>query len=172
MDRLATMNLALASPQASEETFDVVVRAPTFGPRIASKEPRSMLLERRADMCHHRRIFGAGLGMVFQLGQEVFDLALDVAASWLWLTRWLWGIQSPVQFDQPIPLTFELAILGLEGAATLDDGQEVLQDRMPPFLRLRWSEASNRVRSSNTRSPPSAKGGLLPSVSVVRIRSA
>jgi hypothetical protein len=69
-------------------------------------------------------------------------------------------------------LTFEPAILGLEGAATLDDIQELVQDRMAPFLRLRWSEASKRVRSSKTRSPPSAKGGLLPSVRVVRIRSA
>jgi hypothetical protein len=54
----------------------------------------------------------------------------------------------------------------------LDDGQELIQDRMAPFLRLRWSEASKRVRSSKTRSPPSANGGLLPSVRVVRIRSA
>jgi hypothetical protein len=69
-------------------------------------------------------------------------------------------------------LTLETAVLSRERAATLDDGQELIQNRMAPFLRLRWREASKRVRSSNTRNPPKAKGGLLPSVSVVRIRSA
>jgi hypothetical protein len=172
MYRLATVNLALASPQAPEETFEVIVGAPAFGPSIASKESRPALLERRADMRHRRRIFGVRLGMVFQLGQKFFDLAFDVAASWMWLTGLLWGVQSPIQFDQPTPLTLEPAILGLEGAATLNDGQELIQDWMAPFLRLRWSEASRRARSSNTRSPPNAKGGLLPSVRVVRIRSA
>ena len=166
------MNLSLASPQSSEETFEVVVGAPTFGPSVAGKESRPTLPERRADMRHRLRIFGTRLGLVFQLGQKCFDLALDVSAGWAWLTVLLWGIQSPIQFDQPIPLTFEPAMLGLEGATTLDDGQELIQDRMAPFLRLRWSEASKRVRSSNTRSPPSANGGLLPSVRVVRIRSA
>ena len=169
---LAPMNLSLASPQTSEEAFEIIIGAPTFGPGIAGKESRPTLPERRADMRHRLRIFGMRLGMLFQLGQKCFDLALDVSAGWAWLTILLWGIQSPIQFDQPIPLTFELAILGLEGAATLDDGQELFQDRMAPFLRLRWSEASKRARSSNTRSPPSANGGLPPSMRVVRIRSA
>jgi len=130
------------------------------------------LPERRADVRHCIRIFGTRLGVLLQLSQKLFDLAFDVSAGGTWLTGLLGGIQSPVQFDQPIPLTYELAILGLEGATTLDNGQELLQERMAPFLRLRRSEASNRAKSSKTRSPPSANGGLLPSVRVVRIRSA
>jgi len=169
---LATMNLALAGAQASEETFEIVVGAPTFGPRVAGKEPRPALPERRADMRHHLGVFRVRLGMLFQLSQKVFDAPLDVSASRVWLTVWLGRNQSPLQFNQPIPLTFETTILGREGAATLDDGQELIQNRMAPFLRLRWREAAKRARSSNTRSPPNANGGLLPSVSVVRIRSA
>jgi hypothetical protein len=110
--------------------------------------------------------------MLFQLGQERFDVPLDVSPSRAWLTGLLWRIQPSIQFDQPTVLTFEAAILGSESAAALDHGQELIQNGMAPFLRLRWREASKRARSSNTRRPPSAKGGLLPSVSVVRIRSA
>lgn len=172
MHGLATMNLALAGADASEETFEVVVGAPPFGPRVAGKEPRPALPERRADMRHHLGILRGGLGVLLQLSQKVFDVPLDLSAGGAWLTVWLGGIQSPVQFKQPTPLTFETAILGRERAATLDDSQELIQNRMAPFLRLRWSEASKRARSSNTRSPPNANGGLLPSVSVVRIRSA
>ena len=110
--------------------------------------------------------------MVFQLGQKCFDVAFDLSAGGARLIVLLWRVQAPVQFDQPIPLTFELAILSLKGAETLDHRQELIQNRMAPFLRLRWREASKRVRYSKTRSPPSAKGGLLPSVRVDRIRSA
>ena len=123
-------------------------------------------------MRHRLRIFRTRLGIVFQLSQKCFDVAFDLSAGGAGLIVLLWRVQSPVQFDQPIPLTFELAILGVEGTATLNDGQELTQNRMPPFLRLRRREASKRVRSSKTRSPPSANGGLLPSVRVDRIRSA
>ncbi len=88
-------------------------------------------------MCHHLRIFGARLGVLFQLGQKLFDLPLDLSAGGAGLTFSLGRIQSSVQFDQPTLLTFELTILSLEGAATLDDGQELIRNRMAPFLRLR-----------------------------------
>lgn len=172
MHRLAPMNLSLASPQASEETFEVVVGSPPFGPGITGKESRPTLLECRADVRHHLGICRAHLGLLLQLRQKVFDLALDLTAGGTWLTGLLRGIQSAIQFDQPIALTFETAVLNGERAATLDNGQELIQNRMAPFLRLRWREASKRVRSSNTRKPPKANGGLLPSVRVVRIRSA
>ena len=166
------MNLSLARPQASEETFEVVVGSPAFGPGITRKESRPTLLERRADVRHHLSICRARLGVLLQFRQKVFDLLLDLTARGASLTGLLRGIQPAIQFDQPIALTLETAVLSRERAATLDDGQEVIQNRMPPFLRLRWREASRRVRSSNTRNPPKAKGGLLPSVRVVRIRSA
>ena len=170
--RLAPMNLSLASPQASKETFEIVVGAPAFGPSIAGEKARPTLPERRTDMRHCFRIFGTCLGMLLQFRQKLFDLPFDLSAGWARLIILLGRIQSSVQFDQPIPLTFEPAVLGLERAATLDNIQEPVQDRMAPFLRLRWREASKRVRSSKTRSPPSANGDLLPSVRVVRIRSA
>ena len=172
MHRLASMNLSLARPQASEETFEVVVGSPAFGPGITGKESRPTLLERRADVRHHLSIRRARLGVLFQLSQKVFDVPLDLTARGAWLTGLLGRIEPAIQFDQPIALTLETAILRSERAATLDDGQELIQNRMPPFLRLRWREASRRVRSSNTRNPPRAKGGLRPSVRVVRIRSA
>ena len=169
---LAPMNLSLASPQASEEAFEIVVGSPTFGPGITGKESWPTLLECRADARHHFGIFRARLSLLFQFSQKVFDLPLDRTARGAWLTGLLRGIQSAIQFDQPIALTLETAVLKGEWAAMLDDDQELIQNRMAPFLRLRWRVASKRVRSSNTRSPPRTKGGLLPSVSVVRIRSA
>ena len=172
MHGFAPMNLSLASPQASEETFEVVVGSPTFGPGITGKESRPTLLECRADVRHHLGIGRARLGMLFQLSQKVFDVPLDLTARGGWLTGLLGRIQPAIQFDQPIALTLEAAVLSRERAATLDDGQELTQNRKTPFLRLRWRDACKRVRSSNTRNPPKANGGLLPSVCVVRIRSA
>jgi hypothetical protein len=69
-------------------------------------------------------------------------------------------------------LVFEVLIACGKSLAELNHGQQLLQERVPPFCRLRLSEASKRWRSSNTRSPPSAKGGLLASVKVLRINSA
>ena len=172
MHGFAPMNLSLASLQASKETFEVVVGSPPFGPGITGKESRPTLLECRADVRHHLGICRMRLGVLFQLSQKVFDLPLDLTTRGAWLTDLLRGIQPAIQFDQPIALTLETAVLSRERAATLDDGQELIQNRMAPFLRLRWRDASRRVRSSNTRNPPKAKGGLLPSVRVVRIRSA
>ena len=172
MHGLAPMNLALTSPQASEETFEVVVGAPAFGPGITGKESRPPLLEGGADVRHHLGIGRARLGVLLQLRQKVFDLPLDLTPRGRRLIGLLRGIQSAIQFDQPITLTLETAVLSRERAATLDDGQELIQNRMTPFLRLRWRDASKRVRSPNTRTPPKANGGLLPSVRVVRIRSA
>ena len=172
MHGFASMNLSLASPQASKETFEVVVGSPPFGPGITGKESRPTVLEGRADVRHHLGIGRARLGVLFQLSQKVFDVPLDLTARGAWLTGLLGRIAPAIQFDQPIALTLETAVLRSERAATLDGGQELIQNRMPPFLRLRWRDASRRVRSSNTRNPPKANGGVLPSVSVVRIRSA
>ena len=80
--------------------------------------------------------------MLFQLGQEHFDVPLDVSPSRAWLTGLLWRIQPSVQFDQPTMLTFEAAILSSKSAAALDHGQELIQNGMAPFLRLR----ANRQR--------------------------
>ena len=172
VDGLAAMNLPLTGSQASEETFEIVVSPPAFRPSIAGKEARPPLTERRTKVGHRLGIFGARLGLLFQLGQELFDVSLDVSPRRAWLVGSLWRIQSPIQFDQPTVLPFEAAILDGEGVAALNHGEELIQNGMTPFLRLRRREASKRVRSSNTRRPPSANGGLLPSVSVVRIRSA
>jgi hypothetical protein len=132
----APMNLSLASPQAPEEAFEVVVGAPTFRPGITGKESRPTLLERRADVRHHLGIGRARLGVLFQLSQKVFDLPFDLTAGRAWRTLLRRGIQPAIQFDQPIALTPETAVLNGERAATLDDGQELIQNRMASFLRL------------------------------------
>lgn len=111
-------------------------------------------------------------GLLRQLGQKGFDLALDGAAGRPGLSDHHGRVQASLQFDQPVALALELPILRREGAPPLHDRQQLLQQRMPPFCRLRWSEASRRAKSSNTRNPPSSKGGLLPSVRVTRSKSA
>ena len=170
--RLAAMNLALAGTQTTEEGFQVIVSAVTFRPDIAGKEPRPTLPEGGTDMCDHRCFRRVGLGVLFQSRQEFFDLAFDFSARRVRLPFSFRGIEAMFQFDQPLVLTFETPIRLCKRAAPLNHSPQVVQYGMAPFLRLRWSEASNRAKSSNTRRPPSAKGGLLPSVSVIRIKSA
>ena len=112
------------------------------------------------------------MGRLLQLGQKVLDLVLDAAARRARLTRFIGRVEPSIQLDQPVALAAELPIVSREGAAALNHGPQLIPERMAPFFRLRWSEASKRVRSSNTRRPPKANGGLLPSVSVIRINSA
>src|SRR3972149_4529567 len=147
MHRLAAMNLALAGAQATKEGFQVVVGAIPFGPSVARKEPRPALAEGGADMRDHLGLIGVVLGVLFQFSQEGLDLALDAEPC-----------GAP--------------ILGVKGGSGLNPRQELLQERVAPFFWLRRSEASKRPKSSKTRRPPRAKGGLLPSVSVDRINSA
>ena len=107
--------------------------APAFRPSVAGEEVWPTLPERRTEMRHCFRIFGTRLGMLLQFRQKLFDLPLDLSAGGAGLIVLLRRVQSSVQFDPPIPLTFEPAILGHERAAALDDGQELIQNRMPPF---------------------------------------
>jgi hypothetical protein len=48
-------------------------------------------------------------------------------------------------------LTFELSVAGGKRMAQCDHGQQLIQERVPPFCRQRLSEASKRAKSSNTR---------------------
>jgi hypothetical protein len=173
MHGLVAMDLPLPRPQAAEEGLQIIVGAVAFGPGVTGEEARPAVAEGGTDMGnHHRRIFSMALGMLFQLGQKVFDLPLDAARSWARLTFFVGGVKASLQLDQPPALAFELPILSRKSLAVVHHGQQLLQERMAPFFRLRRSEASRRARSSNTRRPPRAKGGLLPSVSVERIKSA
>jgi len=172
MHGLAAMDLPLTSPQAAEEGLQSIVGPIAVGPSVTGEEARPALAEGGADMGNHRRIFGMAVGMVFQLAQKVFDLPLDAARGWTWLSFVVWRVKSSLQLDQPSAVAFELPVLSRKPLAVLHHNQQLVQERMAPFSRLRRSEASKRAKSSNTRRPPRAKGGLLPSVSVERIKSA
>lgn len=171
MHRLAAMNLALAGAQPTKEGFQIVVGAVTFGPSVAGEEPWPALPESGVDMRDHLGLIGAVSGVRFQLRQKILDLAFDIALRGMGLT--VFGrVEPSLQLDQPVPLALETAILRRKRSAPLDHGQQLSQDGMAPFFWLRLSEASKRVKSSKTRRPPRAKGGLLPSVKVARINSA
>jgi hypothetical protein len=171
VNRFAALNLALAGPQTAKEGFQIIVGAVAFGPGIAGEEPRPALPEGRTDMGDHCRVFGMVLSVLFQVLQKFLDLLLNMATSGGRLGPFV-RIKPPLQLDQPPLLAFELPILAGKGLTALHHCQQGVQQRMPPLLPLRWSEASKRAKSSQTRSPPRAKGGLLPSVSVDRISSA
>jgi hypothetical protein len=171
VDRFAALNLALTGPQATEEGFQIIVGAVAFGPGVAGKEPRPALPEGRADVADHRGVFRMALYVLFQVRQKFLDLSLNMATGGVGLGVFV-RIKPPLQLDHPPLLTFELPILTGKGLATLHHRQQDLQQRMAPLFRLRRSEASRRAKSSKTRRPPRAKGGLLPSVSVDRINSA
>lgn len=172
MDGFATMNLTLPGPQPTKEGFQVIVGAVAFGPGITLEEPRPALAEGGADLSDHLRLGWTGLRLLLQLGQKLLDLALDLLAGRARLTRDFWRVETALQFHQPAPLTFKLSILGAKGAAELNHRHQLRQERMVPFLALRFRAESIRAKSSNTRRPPSAKGGLLASVRVLRINSA
>jgi len=127
------MNLPLARAETSEERFQFIVGAVAFRPSIAREQTRPPLPKRGADMCHHCGVGGMMLGMLLQLRQEGFDLALDLAARGARLPFTLWRVKQPIQLHQPVTLAVESPILRRKGLATLHHGQQLIQQRMPPF---------------------------------------
>lgn len=172
MHRFVSVNLSLARAQSSEERFEFIVRAVAFRPGIARKESRPALLKGVRDVRNDGSVRGMGLRVLGQLCQKLLDALLDLTSGRAWLPFVVRWIEPPFQFDQPAALALELSIARAERLATLHHGEQLLQARMPPFSRLRRSEASKRVKSSKTRRPPKAKGGLPSSVKVERIKSA
>ena len=172
MDGLATMHLPLSGPQPPKEGFQLIVGAVALRPGITLEQARPALAEGAADMCDHTRILRTVLCVLLQLGQKLLDLAFDLTAGRGRLPLDFRWVETTLQFHKEAPLTFELSVVGGKRMTERDHGQQLIQEWVPPFCRLRVSEASNRARSSNTRRPPSAKGGLLPSVRVLRIKSA
>jgi len=172
MDGFAPLNLTLSGPQPPKEGFQVIVGAIALRPGIALEQARPALTEARADMSDHTGVMRTLPSMLFQLGQKLFDLTLDLLAGWARPALAVWGVETPLQFHQPVPLAFELPILRPKRVAEMDHRQQLRQEWMPPFLALRLREDSIRAKSSNTRRPPNAKGGLLASVRVLRINSA
>lgn len=133
MHGLATMNLPLASAEPSEERFEFIVGAVAFRPSIAREKTRPSLPKGGTEMRHHRGVGGMVSGMLFQLRQEDFDLTLDLATRGARLPCTLWRVKQPIQLHQPVPLAMESPILRRKGLATLHHGQQLLQQRMPPF---------------------------------------
>jgi hypothetical protein len=172
VDGFTAMDLPLAGPQPPKEGFQVIVGAVALRPGIALEQACPALAEARTDMGDHPSVLRTLPSVLFQLGQKLFDLALDLLTGRARLPRELRRVETPLQFHQPVPLAFEVVIACGKRVAELDHGQQLLQERVSPFCRLRVSEASKPWRSSNTRRPPSAKGGLLASVKVLRINSA
>ena len=132
MHGLAPMNLPLARAKPSEERFEFIVGAVAFRPSIAREQTRPSLPKGGTDM-HHRGVGGMVSGMLFQLRQKGFDLALDLATRGARLPFILWGVKQPIQLHQPVPLAAESPILRRKGLATLHHGQQLLQQWMPPF---------------------------------------
>ena len=133
MHGLATMNLPLARAETSEERFQFIVGAVAFRPSIARKKTRPPLPKRGTDMRNHCGVDAMMLGMLFQLCQEGFDLALDLATRRARLPFTLWRVKQPIQFHQPVALAAESPILRRKELATLHHGQQLIQQRMPPF---------------------------------------
>lgn len=98
-------------------------------------------------MSDHLGLIRVVLGVLFQFGQIVLDLSLDTAPSWGRLSV-VGRVKVPVQFHHPVAVAFESLVLRREGVVALNHGQQLIQKGMPPFFRLRWSEASRRARSS------------------------
>ena len=135
MHGLATMNLPLASAEPSEERFEFIVGAVAFRPSIAREQTRPSLPKGGTDMRHHRGVGALRVvsGMLFQLRQEDFDLALELATRGARLPFTLWRVKQPIQLHQPVTLAVESPILRRKGLATLHHGQQLIQQRMPPF---------------------------------------
>ena len=147
VDRLAAVNLALAGAQATKEGFQLIVGPVAFRPSVARKEPGPALPEGGAEMRDHGGFVGMVLGILFQAGQEVLDLTLNVAPRGAWLAI-VKRVKPALHLDQPVPLALEMPLRRRKCAAAANHGQEVIQERMAPFFRLRVSEASRRVKSS------------------------
>ena len=133
MHGLATLNLPLARAETSKERFQFIVGAVAFRPSIAREKTRPPLPKRGTDMRNHCGVDGMMLDMLFQLRQESFDLALDLATRGARLPFTLGRVKQPIQFHQPVALAAELPILRRKGLATLHHGQQLLQQRMPLF---------------------------------------
>jgi len=127
------MNLPLASAEPSEERFEFIVGAVAFRPSIAREQTRPALPKGGTDMRHHCGVDGMLLDMLFQLRQEDFDLALDLATRGARLPFTLGRVKQPIQLRQPVTLAVESPILRRKGLATLHHGQQLIQQRMPPF---------------------------------------
>ncbi len=132
MHGLATMNLPLARAETSEERFQFIVGAVAFRPSIAREQTRPPLPKGGTDMHHHRGVAGMVSGILFQLRQEGFDLALDLATRGARLP-FLWRVEQPIQLHQPVTLAAESPILRCKGLATSHHGQQLIQQRTPPF---------------------------------------
>ena len=125
-----------------------------------------------AEVVDHGGVCGLAFGMLLQLRQEFPYVFLNATWRGARLTGNLWRVQSSLQLHQPAVLALELPIARGECATAVRHRQQLLEQRMPPFFWLRCREASKRAKSLKTRRPPNSKGGLLPSVSVLRIKSA
>ena len=133
MHRLAPMNLPLARAETSEERFQFIVGTVAFRPSIAREQTRPSLPKAGTDMRHHCGVGGMMLSMSFQLRQEGFDLALDLATRGARLPFTLWRVKQSIQLHQPVTLAVESPIRRRKGLATLHHGQQLIQQRMPPF---------------------------------------
>ncbi len=98
-------------------------------------------------MRDHGRIGGMVCRVVCQLVQKGTHLLLDVPSRGTGLPAVFRWVQPSFQFDQPSAVPFELPILCGERLTPLRHGDEPLQQRMPPFSRLRRKEASKRAKS-------------------------
>lgn len=133
MDGFTALNLTLPSPQSTKKGFQVIIGAVAFRPRIALEESRPALAEGCADLGDHPRVWRAGSCVLLQLGQALFDSALNLLAGRARLILNLWWVETPVQFHQPPPLAFELLIAGDKWLAECDHPQQLIQERVPPF---------------------------------------
>ncbi len=123
MHGLAPMNLPLACAKTSEERFQFIVGAVAFRPSIAREQTRPSLPKGGTDMRHLRGVGGMVAGILFQLCQEGFDLALDLATRGARLPFTLWRVKQPIQLHQPVTLAAESPILRRKGLVTLHHDQ-------------------------------------------------
>ena len=133
VDGFTAMDLPLAGPQPTKEGFQIIVRAVALRPGIALEQARPALAEARTDMGNHPSVLRTLPSVLFQLGQKLFDMALDLRAGRARVPRELRGVETPLQFHQPGPLAFEVVIAGGKRVAELDHGQQLLQERVSPF---------------------------------------
>jgi hypothetical protein len=171
-DGVTAMDLPLAGPEPTQEGFPVMVRAGALRPGSALKQARPAWAEARTEMGDHTGVLRTLPRVLFPLDQKLFDVALDLLAGRARPALDFWRVETPVQLHQPPPVAFEVLIASGKWLRERDHGQQLLQEWVSPFCRLRVSEVSQRWRSSNPRRPPSAKGGLLAAVKVLRINSA
>jgi len=144
VDGLPTMRLPLSGAQPTKEGFQVIVGAVTLRPGITLEQARPALTEGGAELRHHPRVRRTILRVLFQLGQKLFDLAFDLSAGRGRLTCDFWWVEAVLEFHQETSLAFELTVVCGERMTPGDHRQQLIQEWMPPFCRLRLSEASKR----------------------------